>query len=279
MAFDSYNAALAGYFASNLQLDGSVPIDSRTTGCTISRDITQAATVTVTVEDSDRSVLNSSVANRQSRLAVGPISFWLVKVGKRANQTILTFEDSIIARLRTIKGPLAAAPGVVTRVQFAQQLCRTAGVPFIGSPPGPLAKEPLARGTTQDPQEDTWTCLTRLAQDVGYRCYSDGTSVLFGPDDWWFTAAPTMTIAEYTGGVDLIDITDWDIGKPLAETTVYTYAPIWHGDLGAIIQVTGLGPASRTWMVARIDRDLFHTACTIQLVAPQPTLPEPQNTS
>lgn len=277
MAFDSYYAGLRGYFAANLSLAGQLPLDPKTTTCTISRDITQASTLTIAIEDPDRAVLNSPLANQTSLITIGGISFNLVKVGKQGHTTTLTAEDSVIARLRTIKGPLAAA-GIVPRVHFAAELCRQAGVPFIGAPGTPSALEPLSRGTSENPQEDTWSCLVRLAQDVAYRCFSDGTSVLFGPDSWLFASPPVMTIREFEGGVDFIDVQDWDIGKPLAEASVSTYCTTWHGDVGAIIAVQGLGPASTTWLVAGIQRDLFHTPITVRMVRPQPTLPEPAPT-
>lgn len=278
MAFDSYYAGLKGYFAANLSLAGQLPLDPNTTQCTISRDITQASTITISVEDPDRKVINSPLANQSSLITIGGISFRLVKIGKRGNTTTLTGEDSVIARLRTFKGPLAAAGGVVPRVHFAAQLCRQAGVPFIGAPRTPSALEPLARGTSDNPQEDTWSCLVRLAQDVQYRCFSDGTSVLFGPDSWLFSLPTVMTIREFTGGVDYIDVQDWDVGKPLAECDVSTYCDTWHGDVGAIIAVQGLGPASTRWMVAGIQRDLFHTPITVRMITPQPALPEPKPT-
>jgi hypothetical protein len=281
VAFDSYFAALSGYFASNLSLASKLPLDDLATAVTISRDINQASTLDITVEDQYRTVLNSPVANQASRIAISGISFVLVKVGKRQNQTRLVFEDSVVAKLRTMKGPLAAAPNVCTRVDFAYQLVRQAGIRFIGAPNTPRAKEPLSRGTSSDAQEDSWTCLVRIAQEVGYRCFSDGTSVIFGPDDWLFQAYknPVMHIQEYTNGIDFIDLTDWDVGKPLAECTVYTYAPQWHGDLGAIIAVEGMGPGTNYWMVSKIDRDLYHTPATITMIRPQPTLPEPVNTT
>lgn len=43
----------------------------------------------------------------------------------------------------------------------------------------------LSRGTTQNPDEDSWDCITRLAQQVNWSAFTDGKNTLFymdGPD-------------------------------------------------------------------------------------------------
>jgi hypothetical protein len=43
----------------------------------------------------------------------------------------------------------------------------------------------LSRGTPQNPDEDSWDCITRLAQEVGWYAFTDGKNTLFymdGPD-------------------------------------------------------------------------------------------------
>lgn len=283
MAFFNPEAALKSASISSVILNGffiSEDLSAAVTSVTIQRDITQASTVKVVIDDYDRVYLNSRLANELSLLSVGGLWFVLVQVAKSGNHVTLTFEDALIFKLRQIRGPMTQAPGVVTRAEFAAQLCLTTLTPFLIDFLTPLAAEPLTRGTTQDPNEDTWTCLTRIAGAVGYRCFSDGYSIIFGPDGWLLNplgpfSGPGMVISEFTGPVDWINF-DHDIGKPVAKATVTTYADGWTADTGSSVSVTGLGAANGQWLVESISRDLNHTATTVALVSPNPTLPEPQ---
>lgn len=246
---------------------------------TLQRDMTQASTVSLAISDYNRGVVNSSLAVQASTMDVGALPFTMVQVNKSADLLTLTFEDRLINRLRLVRGPLAQAPGVLTRVQFAAQLCAAAGVFFNGDTHTPSAAVPLTRGTTSDPNEDTWTCLNRLAADVGYRCFSDGSGVLFGPDSWLLDPvngpSPTApVIQENTELVDYIDF-DFDIGKPVALGTIHTYAD-WSTNCGAPVNLTGLGPANGLWLVKSIVRELHLTAATVTITRPLPTLPEPK---
>lgn len=249
----------------------------------LSRDITQASTLTVTAEDPDRVVLNHPAANQASTISLGAapgphLSFVLVKVQKQNQTTALTFEDSVVNKLRHQYGQLSVAPGVMSRVDFAARLCQQAGVPFIG-PPSAQARstEPLSRGTSEAPNEDDWTCLGRIAQAINYRVFSDGTSVLFGDDYWLLNQPSTMTLTEFSDEVDYID-GDYDVGKPLSEITIYSYADKWTADPGAMVTTTNLGPLTGTWIVSSIQRDMHHSPITVQAVKATPPLPEPTPT-
>lgn len=286
MAWRYPNAALGqdGFAPDMVQLNGSPLPDTivkKLTSCSLSRDITQASTVTLTCEDDrDRAILGHPAVNQASILRVGVLTFTLVKVGKKGNGVTLTFEDSVIHRLRGIQGQLSVAPNTMSRVDFAARLCAMSGVPFIAPFGGqPLALEPLSRGSSQDPTEDNWSCLTRIANDIQYRCFSDGTSILFGPDSWLFNppGGIAQTITEFSDGVDYID-GDYDVGKPEIQLDIYTYADKWQADPGALVQVNPpLGPLAGTWIVSSIQRDLFHSPVTVQVIKGQPSLPEPAN--
>lgn len=252
----------------------SEDISEAVTGIVLSRDITQASTITITMADYHRHFVKSFFALTMSSLTLDGFTFILVQVKKAGDLLTLVFEDAVINNLRHISGPMTQWPGIVNRVGFAFQLCLTTWTAFVGDFFTPQAQEPLTRGTTQTPNEDTWTCLARLANDVGYRCYSDGHSVVFGPDDWLRSMPPAMIITELSDAVDFIDF-DFDVGKPVGQMTVHTWADKWVADPGSAVQVQGLGAATGTWVVQTISRDLKYKATTVTLVGPQPTLPEP----
>lgn len=242
---------------------------------TISRDITQASTVTLSIADYNRTLLNSVVAQQKSVLTVGRLSFTLVKVTKSGNTLGLTFEDSLINGMRKLTGPISAAPGVVTRSQFAQQLAFAAGVTIIAQPGSPAA-EALTRGTTSNPNEDTWACLVRLAAAVGYRCFSDGVYVYFGSDAWLQNTVSIqgIVVSEFSDVCDGVNF-DYDIGKLVATMTVDTYAGRWRQGPGGGVTVAGVGAASGPYIVQSISREFHRAPVVVTLVAPGPTLPEP----
>jgi hypothetical protein len=243
----------------------------------ISLAIDQASTLKLTFVDPERKLLSSPLLNQAMTIDTGanpPRRFTMVKVSKSGDMLAVTYEDSVIAKLRKQKGQLAAAAGVITREQFAAQLLRAAGVPAKVATGEPTATVPLTRGTSQTPDEDTWACLTRIAGDVQYRCFSDGVNVWFGPDSWLLKQAPAMQIAEYTDAVDTIDF-DFDVGKPVATAKVTTYSDTWLAGIGAHVAVQHLAAATGDWLVSAISRSLFLKSTGVTLIQAQPELPEP----
>ncbi|MCD2193526.1 hypothetical protein LQ327_09035 [Actinomycetospora endophytica] len=281
------NAALRDqYWPHDLRLNGeALPGDMAnklTTGA-VSRSITQASTIQMVFEDGNRALLSHTGADPfqypAPRYVYGiPTGHSLVQFSKNGDQLTLTAEDAVINLLRNFTGQKNQAPGTRTRVDFAKQLCDEARVPFIADYDAAPLAAPVSRGGTNAPNEDSWTCLTRLAQDVGWRCFSDGTSVLFGPDSWLLSwpGGPAMTIAERTGGVDVID-GEMDSGKPVGTLNVTSRASAWFADPGAWVRVTaGMGPFSGDWIVSEINRqDLASDQLAVALIAPTPVKPEP----
>lgn len=258
-------------------------VGDRVSTCSLSRSLTQASTISLGLTDPNRELISSPLLNNAVTVSVGSypdLHFTLVQVHKSKDMVTAAFEDSLVNRLRHQTGPLAAAPGVIDRVAFARQLCALAGVQINAPDPGttPVALEPLTRGTSQNAYEDTWACLVRLAQDVAYRCFSDGVEVWFGPDSWLLNAVPPTTLAEFTDAVDYIDF-DFDTGKPVGTATVYGYAPTWKTPVGQPVYLSNIAAATGKWLVSDISRDLFHTPVTVKVIAAQPTLPEPANNS
>jgi hypothetical protein len=245
---------------------------------TLSRSITQASTLSLGFIDPKRELIDSPLLNEAVTIDTGAnpaMRFKLVQVSKSADKITGTYEDALINYLRTVTGQEATAPGVSSRVDFARQLLRPLGVP-INAPTifTTSALEPLTRGTSQNPDEDTWTCLTRIASDVQYRCFSDGASIWFGPDDWLLENSHFAQIAERAGGVDQIDF-DWDVGKPVAQANVTTFSWAWTSPPGSAVEIVNLGPVSGRWLCQDLSRDLYKAQTKATLVAAQPTLPEP----
>lgn len=152
----------------------------------------------------------------------------------------------------------------------------------------------LGQGTTADPYEDTWTAISRIASSIGWRIWENGNTVYFGPDEFWQGNLPSQIgvkgytqgvppinnlkypggaiqkIQEFTDNIQLIDF-DWDVGKPYGQATVTCMLENWQFDIGEIVEVANLGPASGgLWMVSSMQRNAFNPQATVVLTVPMP---------
>lgn len=132
----------------------------------------------------------------------------------------------------------------------------------------------FTRGTEDDPNEDSWTCMQRLAEEVQWRCFAVGKTIYFVRDLRLLKNKPLATIAEFSDGVDYIDF-DYDVGKKVSSGTVYGRASRWAVPPGAIFLLEHMGPANGRFIVSSIRRAMYKTATEISFVGPRPTLPEP----
>ena len=265
-------AALASLRIGGAQLAANVA--NAITDCVIDLSTTQASTLTVTIEDPFRVLLRSSLFASTVTASIEGHDFVLVQVSKTGNSMVATFEDSAINALRHRTGQRVVAPNTMTRVAFAALLvAEVPGLKLVGWPSAQIAVESLSRGTAATPDEDSWTCLTRLASEIGWECYAVDNTIYFGPDSWLLQSPPIASVAEITPGVDSIDF-DWDVGKPVALATIQSYAPAWVVPPGSIVTLAKMGVASGNWIVTDVSRSIFYTPTTISVQSPQPSLTE-----
>lgn len=137
------------------------------------------------------------------------------------------------------------------------------------------AAAPSAGGATVTEVEDTWTCLGRIFEEVGWRRYMRNGALVIAPDAFALLFEPAATLVEHENGVDGIDF-QYDVGKPVAEVTVTCRAERWGLPPGSCVAVEGQGPADGRYLVTTISRSLFRTSASVTLAKPQPTLPEPE---
>lgn len=271
------DATLAGLTVAGAQL--TADLVAACTDASLEESIQQASTLTLTFEDPTRSVLRSPLFASQVTATVDGHEYILVQLAKTGHSFAATFENSTVNALRFKTGQRSAAPGTMTRVQFAQLLVsELPGATLNGWPNAGLIQEQLTRGTSTVPDEDTWTCLTRLASEVGWECFAVGSVITFGPDSWLVAQPAVFTAQEMTGPVDFIDF-DWDQGKPIAQATVQAYGPRWSVTPGQVVTLANMGIATGSWIVADRQRSLLYTPTTITVTAPQPSIPEPSGTT
>jgi len=97
----------------------------------IERTIDGASTLTLTVHDPRRALLQSGMFAHTVEVTLDRFRFRLVKVSKADTDLTLTFEDRDVARLRQYRKPRKASRAKVTRAEFALSLVREVKNPAI----------------------------------------------------------------------------------------------------------------------------------------------------
>ena len=133
----------------------------------------------------------------------------------------------------------------------------------------PKSREKLAE------KEDTWTCITRLADEVKWRCFEVSGAIYFISEPRLFKSSPRGRISEDSDGVDWINY-DYDIGKKNAQVTLEARLDRWMAPPGSVIEIHDSGPANGRWIVNDINRSIFDSKAQVTLKKPRPLLPEPK---
>jgi hypothetical protein len=130
------------------------------------------------------------------------------------------------------------------------------------------------RGGTNADGQNSWECMTKLAQDVKWRCFVVDGAVWFVSEATLVDAQPVATLSEDTLGIDTIDF-DVDNGKAKSQATVTARASRWAFAPGSCVVLENCGPADGRWLVQDYSRGLFDAAATITLKRETEPLREP----
>lgn len=253
------------------------------TSAEIERTIEGAPTLTVTLRDPQKSLLRSGIFDTAVTVQVDRYSFQLAQVRKSGFDLNLTFEDLVVASLRSHTAPRKAAAGTTTRAEFIKSL--VAEEPWIGYVTHGTAdrtRVELARGTvdpaatkSDEAPEDSWAAIGRLADEVKWRRFVPAPGELWYVSEDWLAAQPVAYVLDEDGpGVESIDF-DFDSGKPVASMSATVRAGRWTIPPGALVSVVNLGPADGDWLVESIRRPLTSLHATVALSKAVPALPEP----
>jgi murein DD-endopeptidase MepM/ murein hydrolase activator NlpD len=134
---------------------------------------------------------------------------------------------------------------------------------------------PPKKGHPKWGRENSWTCITRLAQQVNWRAFEVAGAIYFIDEEYLFKSRAKMIIQEEDTGIDSIDF-DYDENKPQGQVTVQCEIKRWAAPPGSIIKILNHGPVTGRWLVASVTRDLFSTSAEVTLKKPRPALPEPE---
>src|SRR5690606_30452065 len=127
---------------------------------------------------------NSRVFGKQVSVKVDALTYEVVQISKSGTALTVTSEDQVVAELRRITKPLTVNAGVMTHVQFAQELCKDLRYVTFKTVDN-LAKykvvkssTPFTRGkpsdgtSSEDEPSDSWSTLQDVAAARGWRCFT-----------------------------------------------------------------------------------------------------------
>jgi hypothetical protein len=265
----------------------------------IQRTIMGCSTVTIQMNDPDRSVLRNLV-KQGVILEIDGLYYNLVQFAKASDQLQLVFESSLVYALSLKQGQTKATPGY-NITQFVKGLVEEVGGVVVGPDyetiwplltKQPIFKIVLSRGTSADKNESSWACINRLASSIGWRIWESANVIYFGPDEYWLgtaggnglppvnvamgTASPIPVIQEFTQEIQLIDF-DWNVGQPFGQASVTALLDNFQYNIGEVIKVGdtvngvgSMGVATGYWLVYAIQRDMFNPQVSMTLQVPMP---------
>jgi hypothetical protein len=240
----------------------------------VNRSVSTASTVTLTVEDAQRQILQSGIFTFGNELTIEGLQFSLVAVTKAGDSLQIIFESSGVAALRLQTGAQATTTSTDITSFIASLVAAVPGLKFVGQVgtvnDGSGNPVSIGRGTTADPTEDSWTCIQRVATSAGWRCFETNGTIFLGSDTYFLGVGSQGTLSEFTIPIQNMDFT-YDIGQPFGTVNVTGMSSFWEYPPGAVVYTSGLGPVDgQPWLVQSCQRDLFNPQMSAVLYAPMP---------
>lgn len=123
--------------------------------------------------------------------------------------------------------------------------------------------------------EDYWTALKRLADEVNWRAFVVGNTFYFIAEPTLLRSRRRMLIGANTRGVDRVDW-ELDSGKRASQATITGRIGGWRAPPGSVVVLGPVhGPAQGRWLVASIEGTLNKPDVMITLKRPSRPKPEP----
>lgn len=195
-----------------------------------------------------------SVYRSQPNIKVGELCQRVQKSGRPNEYNKRAAEaDKIVTKYGIAPGSESSADKSVKTVRYA----------FTRGKPGGAANE------------DTWTCLARLATEVGWKCFMVRGVVWFCSERDLFMRKPIVTIDPSTEGVERVTWEN-DAGKPTASCKIIARVSRWSAPPGSVIILEDYGAANGRWLVVETNRSIFSNTMEITVRKPVAKLPEPK---
>lgn len=122
--------------------------------------------------------------------------------------------------------------------------------------------------------ENSWTCLTRLADEVNWRCFESAGMIYFVDDTYLLRSRIRMRVNDDSDGIDKI-AANYVGTKKVHEATISGRARSWAAPPGTVVVIEGRGRADGRYLVKEIRSGLFNDDFEATLIRPGRPLPEP----
>lgn len=129
---------------------------------------------------------------------------------------------------------------------------------------------------SRNSDEDSWSAMQRLGQEVGWRCFVVGNSVYYMSEQQLYARRPRYEVRPDSPAV--LEFTcDLDWGKPVSEASMTVVLDRWGAPPGSVVVADGFGPPDGRWLVVSVSRDWFSPTAEVRLKQPGRQLLEPAN--
>jgi hypothetical protein len=120
---------------------------------------------------------------------------------------------------------------------------------------------------TRNKDEDSWTAIQRLAEEVGWRCFMVGQAMYFmSEQDLFGRRARYQITPDHDALLDLTYDVDW--GRPVSECTMTVTLDHWGAPPGTVVLLEDFGPPDGRWLVTGVRRDWFSPVAEVSLKQP-----------
>lgn len=124
----------------------------------------------------------------------------------------------------------------------------------------------LSRGTPEEPEEDSWTALGRMAESYGYRRFVWRNSLFYMSDETLMRSRSRLLLSEETPGVEWIDW-EWAPRKRVNSADLTCSILSDQLPIGSVVRLDeSCKPADGRWLVRDYQRSLFSPTAQIQLI-------------
>ena len=133
---------------------------------------------------------------------------------------------------------------------------------------------------TRGKDEDSWTAMGRLAEEVAWRRFVRESRLWYVSEKYLFNQRAAMTISPDHEAVIAMDF-DLDLEAarfPIAEVTIRAYVALWAALPGMVTVIEDSGPVNGRWLIATITYNPFSEdgESEVKLSKPVPAKPEPR---
>jgi cell wall-associated NlpC family hydrolase len=124
--------------------------------------------------------------------------------------------------------------------------------------------------------EDSWTCMRRLAEEVNWRLWEEAGSIYYMTDDRILRSAVEMTVEPMQDGIYSVTARESN-RRERQEVTIECDARRWQAGPATVVEVYGYGdPLDGRWILSSIRRpSLWSPRTTITLQRREKALLEP----